>query len=60
MSEWPKKRRLMVVMDADDHRQLKEHAVMTNTTMRELVISLLRREGVIQRKDSDAAQAAAV
>ena len=40
-------KRLTVDMSADDHRQLKLAAIVAGTTVRELVLRALRREGVI-------------
>lgn len=40
-------KRLTVDMSADDHRQLKLSALVAGTTVRELVLRALRREGVI-------------
>jgi hypothetical protein len=40
-------KRLTVDMSADDHRQLKLSAIVAGTTVRELVLRALRREGII-------------
>jgi hypothetical protein len=40
-------KRLTVDMSADEHRQLKLSAVVAGTTVRELVLRALRREGFI-------------
>jgi hypothetical protein len=40
-------KRLTVDLSADEHRQLKLSAIEARTTVRELVLRALRREGVI-------------
>jgi hypothetical protein len=49
-------KRLTVDLAADDHRQLKRVAVERDTTMSELVIGLLRREGYIAPNDQSLAK----
>ena len=49
-------KRLTVDMAADDHRRLKRVAVERGTTMSELVIGLLRREGYIDSSDKSSAK----
>ena len=49
-------KRLTVDLSADEHRQLKLAAVHEGTTVRELVLRALRREGVIGKPREGAFQ----